>query len=332
MIRRSIAILFALIQVAGSAAGQAAGSAAGSAAGQAAGSAASSAADQGPRDKGVITVSAAFLRVGPDYETSLETQELMGVAVDILDSQSYWLKVHTPQPYDAWVAKMSVKVMTPDEFAAWETSPKYICTALHSAVLSNPCKGAAQVCDLVCGDVFQQCGGAKKNGFVRVALPDGRSGWVDVKDVEDYSSWQAERQALSPARKIQTAIAFAQNLMGLPYMWGGMSSYGVDCSGLTRLSYLMAGISLPRNASQQARCGREIAFTADAASLKTDLLPGDLIFFGKAPDRISHVGMYIGEGRFIHSSYMVRINSLCPEAPDFYGNLSRLMAVRRIAE
>ena len=110
-------------------------------------------------------------------------------------------------------------------------------------------------------------------------------------------------------------------------MWGGNTVKHFDCSGLTKFVYMMNRIVLPRNAREQIYCGVEVPFDFDLME------PGDLVFFGSLGAdggyaSVTHVAMYIGDGRIIHSSQLVRINSLREGLPDSYGR--RPIAVRRI--
>ena len=94
-------------------------------------------------------------------------------------------------------------------------------------------------------------------------------------------------------------------MMGIPYLWGGNSSKGNDCSGFTQNIFEASGIQLPRDARQQALYGKEII----PDNIWSNIQPGDLLFFGKE-DRVKHVGMSLGQYDFIHQGGMVTINSL----------------------
>jgi cell wall-associated NlpC family hydrolase len=150
----------------------------------------------------------------------------------------------------------------------------------------------------------------KKGRFLACMLPSGRTGWVPKADVADFSAWTASRHPDGESI-VETAMRF----LGVPYMWGGTSIKEADCSGFVLCTYFMNGILLPRNTSQQVRAGVPVELDS--------LQPGDLLFFGTPatddkPERINHVGIYIGNDRFIHSSQLVRINSLIEGQPDYY--------------
>lgn len=94
-------------------------------------------------------------------------------------------------------------------------------------------------------------------------------------------------------------------LMNTTYLWGGRSSFGIDCSGLVQLIYKIQGIKLPRDAWQQSLAIPQL--------LLSDTSPGDLAFFSNQDDKITHVGIILDDSRIIHSSGKVRIDSLTPE-------------------
>jgi gamma-D-glutamyl-L-lysine dipeptidyl-peptidase len=167
------------------------------------------------------------------------------------------------------------------------------------------------VSDMVYGDIMAAVDSLGK--YLKVQFPDGRIAYVDHEQAMPYGEWRASRQPV-PENLVQTAY----KLMGLPYLWGGTSFKGVDCSGFTKTVYFMNGLVLPRDASQQFLLGQEVDTSAGFSRLQ----PGDLLFFGgrdktNLQERVVHVGLYIGNGEFIHSSGMVQVSSLVPGAPNY---------------
>lgn len=335
----------------------------------------------------VVELSTIYMRQQPDYESALETQELLGTVVEIVGEQGYWREIVSPQPYRAWATEKGLVEMTEEELKAYEEAPKVMFTGLYGHIYMEPSFKAATLCDLVGGDLLRlaehaESGAGKGDGaeavlqdnriklkgkWTEVMLPSGRKGYVPTKELKPHYGFMSIAQGEGDAGSIdaqttEAIIAQAEKLLGSPYLWGGMSAKGVDCSGLVRISHIMNGILLPRNASQQINCGDRVPMEIDTmwweiltsssapqddrntpAMLKDEMLRrtknlerGDLVFFGtpasepgKKP-RITHVGIYLGEGRIIHSSHMVRINSLIPGEADYYENAHRLIAAIRL--
>ena len=318
------------------------------------------------RRMAVVETSTCYMRLEADYESALETQELMGTVVEIVGESGYWREIVSPQPYKAWTTEKTLVEMSEEQIKAYEAAPKYIFTNLYGHIYTEPSEKAATICDLVGGDVMrvvhkQRANGkasdkevgkaATKGRWAQVMLPSGKTGWVRKADVRVLGERMNIRmgdsaEGLVSKEQIEAVIAEAEKLLGVPYLWGGMSAKGVDCSGLVRISFIMNDILLPRNASQQIFCGQEIEISPlaslgrndreDALARTKNLVRGDLVFFGtpateEKPRRITHVGIYLGNNKIIHSSHLVRINSLIPSDPDYYENSHRLIGACRLS-
>lgn len=273
------------------------------------------------RQWAVVNVSDNFMRHEPDYESGNDTQCLMGTVVEVLDQDRYWCKVSSPDPYVAWTNELTLAFMTEDEKDAYVAASKFICVADYTYVYESPSTDAPRVCDLTMGNLVRRTG-VSRRGWTCVLLPSGRTGWVMTDALQDFLAWAFSRKLAG-----ENICALASKYLGVPYMWGGTSVKGFDCSGLVRFAYFMHGVLLPRDASQQAEVGAEIPVDMDC------WLPGDLLFFGtpakdKVPARVTHVAIYAGNGRIVQASQLVRSNSLIPGSPDFYDR--EVLGVRRI--
>ena len=278
----------------------------------------------------VIEFSTSYLRLQPDYESPLETQELMGTVVEIVGESGYWREIISPQPYKAWCTDQGLVEMSTEELKTYEAAPKVIFNDLYGHIYIRPSDKAETLCDLVGGNILRYVG--KKGKWTQVMLPSGKTGYVQSKFLKKHEGFRSIAMGEGSAESIspettEAIIAQAEKLLGVPYLWGGMSAKGVDCSGLVRISHIMNGILLPRNASQQIKCGERVPLD--------QLQRGDLVYFGTPatddkPMRVTHVGIYLGNNKIIHSSHRVRINSLIPGDPDYYENAHRLIAATRL--
>jgi cell wall-associated NlpC family hydrolase len=259
-----------------------------------------------------VTISVANLRSQPRHAAELSTQALLGTPLKVWKKEKGWYLVQTPDHYLAWVDGGAITLMDSTRFQQWSQQAQLIYTQPYGFAYTEPAKTAATVSDLVYGSQLTII--STQEGFYKVQYPDGRIAYIPNVEAMPYAQWAASRQPTG-----SNMVATARRLMGLPYLWGGTSTKGVDCSGFTKTVYLMNGLVLPRDASQQVHIGTEV----DTKQGWDNLQPGDLLFFGSPardgrPERVVHVGMWIGgNAEFIHSASLVRINSLNPQAPNY---------------
>jgi hypothetical protein len=264
----------------------------------------------GDRTFGVVSVSVANLRTAPEHRAEMASQAILGTPLRILKKEHGWYLVQTPDEYLGWTDDRIAR-MTKDEYDAWAQKPKLIVTAEVTHVRTGKEKTSQPVSDVVAGSLLALNGtsGASYNA----GYPDGRSGFIAKEEAVPFETW-LDQSHDTPERIVATAKRF----FGVPYLWGGTSAKGMDCSGFSKTVYYLNGVLLPRDADQQAAVGDPV----DVPEGKMDLKPGDLLFFGsrataEKPERITHVAISLGGRRFIHSSSDVHFNSLDPADSDY---------------
>jgi hypothetical protein len=264
----------------------------------------------------LATSSVSNLRAKPDDASELVSQLMMGTPLKVLDSNNKWYRVQTPEQYIGWMDAGGLQLFNAKEMEQWRNSNRYLFNRISGIAMDAPGKKGEVVSDLVLGDLFEV--EATVRGFLKIRFPDGRTGFVRKTECISFSDWSN----IEPT--VQSVISVAKQMMGFPYLWGGASSKAVDCSGLVKLAYYAQGIILARDASQQARYGEPVDL-----SNRNNLQPGDLLFFGRTAQRITHVGIYLGNGYFIHSSGKVHISSIDPKDPKYVATRN-LVAAHRI--
>lgn len=274
---------------------------------------------------GVVYNSVGTMRAQPSHAAEIVSQALLGTPVRIFDAKGDWKLIQTPDLYIGWI-NGSIQPMDDATHRKYLSLPKLIVTAMATQSNENPDIDSQPVSDLVAGDmlVFTE----KRSDFYHVSYPDGRKAWVAATDVLPVPDWLENIRLTG-----ESIVATARKFVGVPYLWGGTSAKSVDCSGFVKSVYFMHGIILARDASQQARYGKLVDTAGDFS--KTE--PGDLVFFGRRGDEqnptesVVHVGIYIGNNRFIHASDYVHISSFDPNDPlyDAY-NTNRYLRTKRI--
>ena len=253
---------------------------------------------------GVINLSVVNVRTKPENSAEIATQVLLGSKLKILKSKGEWFLIQCEDDYIGWIDDDGVSLMDKQKYEEWNKAKKVSVIVPLVFAYSKENVNSTPVSDVVLGDILKLI--SKQEGFAKVEFPDGRIAFIPDDQIQDYEEWLNSRHPT-----YDTIIRTANMMMGIPYVWGGTSIKGLDCSGFTKIVYQLNGVQLPRDASQQVYVGELV----DTQYGFDNLLPCDLLFFGtkdhnSGKEKITHVAIYIGNSEFIHASGRVRINSL----------------------
>lgn len=276
----------------------------------------------GVKKYGLINVSVANLRGQPSHSAELVTQALLGTTVNILKEEDGWYLIQTPDKYIAWTNGGALELLDGHQLQSWKDHQKVIYTNTYGFSFSP--NGSERVTDLVAGNVLE-LDHESDNSWI-VIYPDGRKAMIPKSEASLFQRWK-ENIEVSDA----TITSAAKDLVGIPYLWGGTSTKGLDCSGFTKTVYLLHGFVLPRDASQQVQVGDLIDTVKDFSKLEI----GDLLFFGRKnedqSEKVVHVGLWLGNSRFIHASGDVHISSMDSLDDEFDNyNFERYLRTKRI--
>lgn len=279
----------------------------------------------GEKKWGVVYNSVEKLHSSNSYGSETVSEVLLGMPVKLLDKKGGWRRVQTPEEYIGWVSE-AIETMTESELRDYNKKPKVVVTSLYALSYEKADNKSQTVSNLVIGDMLLLNG--TKGKFYQVTYPDGREAYIQKSDAKELNKWLKDINFTQ-----ESIVKTSRQFMGVPYVWGGTSSKGLDCSGFTKLVYFLHGVILPRDASQQVLTGKLVDEEADFSKLQ----PGDLLFFGtkateeNPKERVVHVAIYIGNKRFIHASDFIQIGSLDPADSlfDEY-NTNRYLRTKRI--
>ncbi len=273
----------------------------------------------------VTRLSVANLRKLPKHASELVTQTLMGMPLRVYEQKNGFYHVQTPEGYYAWVDAAGIVLLNRKDFKSWLQKPKIIITAHCGKTYQEPYHTAQPVSDYVLNDVFAL--EDLNENFALVSYPDARQAYIGRDNFVPLTQFEVTASHYLAA---QDLLHMAKKYLGIPYLWGGTSTKGLDCSGFTKNVFAQANYLLPRDASQQAKIGKEVKLTPDFRNLK----PGDLLFFGHKKNniiKITHVAIHLNNGRIIHATGEVKIESLNKNDADFNPQRYKsLLTARRV--
>jgi gamma-D-glutamyl-L-lysine dipeptidyl-peptidase len=259
---------------------------------------------------GICNYAFIPLRAEPSEKSEMVSQLLFGEHAEILkksDKKSFILVKNLFDEYEGWCDIMMLSVVTEDEINKYTERKKYITRDIVSIFKAG-------------------------DGVSKLYLSAGSTLYSsDNNTLEVFGITYRISPAVfqfSPRSKREQLIASAKKFLNVPYLWGGRSSFGTDCSGFTQNIYKQAGIPLPRDTKQQALCGKIIKSAEDT-------LPGDLMFFHNDAGEVIHTGIYAGNNRIIHASGRVRQDMVdhrgifCGEKNKYSHNL---LVIKRILD
>ena len=242
----------------------------------------------------VVVRPVANMYSRPSDDADVVSQAIYGTNVGIMEQKDGWARIRTPDDYTGWTPLAALRIADPyaasGRVAHVESLFAHIyreaSVTRHAPVVTAPFEAKLEIA------------AERDERWLEARLPDGRTGFVQRGDV-----------VFDPKPlDIPATIELAKRFLGLPYTWGGTSSYGYDCSGFVQMLCRRRGVLLPRDAAPQSRC------PGVAVIEKKDLRPGDLLYFGPSAEKVTHTGMYIGDGKFINATTyqrpMVRIDDL----------------------
>jgi hypothetical protein len=221
-------------------------------------------------------------------QADVVSQALYGTGVLSLEKHGDWIRIRTADDYTGWVAASGLKALNAEQYAPQDRAARVAGLSInvyrdpdvtaHAPLLELPWEARLELVPVDTKDASSR--------WLQVRLVDGQLAWVQRGDIS------LQFAPLSIAGTLQLARRF----LGITYTWGGVSTSGFDCSGFTQMLERQRGIEMPRDADLQA------AWSGVLTVDRKDLQPGDLLFFGSSAAKITHTGMYVGNGEFIHDT------------------------------
>lgn len=275
----------------------------------------------------VVSVSVADIRYEPQPDAELVTQALMNVPALSSQVVGDWTAVTLPD-YTGWIRSAELEEPLPRSYCKVGeqcTTPLQLTAVLlatHTPLYAQP--EGEETSGLVYLSTALPLVDTTQHERVQVALPGEYTAWLNrsaiaIRQVEPI-------EALYPPTPVSIVTNYARAFLNVPYLWGGTTWQGLDCSGLVQLCYRMGGSFLPRDAYQQHD------FLTHAVE-RAEMQEGDLLFFGT--QRITHVALALNNREYIHAEgqnyHRVLINSFHPDDAHYYPRLDAILwGIKRV--
>ncbi len=266
---------------------------------------------------GILTHNVVNLHSQPDSRSELVSQGICGDTIAILEQSGNFAHIRTSYDYQGWALRWHMRPLEPDDLflfysAAEDSSLQLSITTPIADVYTGPSLRFPLMTKLPLGSrVLTDKNQLQAKSMRCILLPDGGSGWVASRSVRNVN--------IIPKYSIKSLARYANRFIGIPYLWGGTTPFGFDCSGFVQRMYRQFGITIPRDAHLQADC-----------PLGSPLIPeqsfhaGDLVFFCSDSSRharnITHVGLMLDEIRLIHASGDEGVSITTLESPEIACN------------
>jgi SH3-like domain-containing protein len=260
-------------------------------------------------------LSMALLAAEPTAVVSRPVASLYSAASDaaaVVSQAIYGSRIVLVEEKDGWA-----KVRTADDYSGW--MPQTSFRRLATGEKPYASEGRVAQVESLFANLYREPDATRRQPLLTLpfearleilAEPKDDPRWLEVRLVDGGVAWVQRGDLVfdSPRMPLPALVAFSQRFLGLPYLWGGTSTFGYDCSGFVQMLCRRRGVTIPRDAQLQA------GWSGFQPVDRKDLQPGDLLYFGPSPGEITHTGMYLGEGRFIsataHNQPVVRIDRL----------------------
>jgi hypothetical protein len=267
----------------------------------------------------VVLKPVANMYAQPSDDAEVVSQAIYGTNIGVVETRPGWLHVRTPDDYTGWMPAEDLRRRGAGEKPYADPSAYVGRVAWVESLFAN---------------IYREPNISKRRPLITVPFetrlevisePEDNPRWLQVRLPDDRSGWLQHGDVSFDSRplSIEASIELSRRFLGLPYTWGGTSSFGYDCSGFTQMLCRRRGAPIPRDADVQA------AWKGVVPVKREELKPGDLLFFGGSADRITHTGMYIGEGKFINATTWIRpVVQICDLRDPHWTRL--LVACRRL--